>query len=211
MTCFFYSFGLIFLSTISYLIRDWTKLTLATSLPFALFFFYWFYFPESPRWLIAKNRFSEAAAILRRLAEVNGKEFPPGLTQQLKHKIYHENARKEELREKKKKIGLLSLFATPNMRLKTFLITLNWTTSQTVYVGLCYYGPALGNNEYLSFMLSSLVEIPSYIACWVVLDRWGRRWPLCICMMCCGVCCLITAFLTRGNIDISICMSNITF
>lgn len=72
---------------------------------------------------------------------------------------------------------------TPNMRLKTLLITLNWFANETVYLGLSYYGPSLGNNQYLSFFLSSLVEIPSYLCCWFVMDRWGRRWPMCLLMI----------------------------
>lgn len=74
-------------------------------------------------------------------------------------------------------------FRTPNMRLKTILITLNWFANETVYLGLSYYGPSLGSNQYLSFFLSSVVEIPSYIICWLIMDRWGRRWPLCLLMM----------------------------
>lgn len=85
------------------------------------------------------------------------------------------------------------------MRLKTTLITLNWFANETVYVGLSYYGPALGNNEYLSFLLSSGVEIPTYLACWIVMDSWGRRWPICLCMMISGGCCLATAFLPSGR------------
>lgn len=72
-----------------------------------------------------------------------------------------------------------------------------------VYVGLSYYGPALGDNEYLSFLLSSLVEIPSYLACWVVMDWWGRRWPLSICMMLSGISCIVTVLLPEGQFSFS--------
>ena len=67
-----------------------------------------------------------------------------------------------------------------------------------VYVGLSYYGPALGNEEHLSFFFSSLAEIPSYMACWVVMDRWGRRWPLCLCMVVAGISCITTVLLSPG-------------
>lgn len=70
-----------------------------------------------------------------------------------------------------------------------------------VYVGLSYYGPALGSEEHLSFLFSSLAEIPSYMACWVVMDRWGRRWPLCLCMVVAGVSCIATVLLSPGNSD----------
>ncbi|OXU30139.1 hypothetical protein TSAR_016138 [Trichomalopsis sarcophagae] len=69
-----------------------------------------------------------------------------------------------------------------------------------VYVGLSYYGPALGNEEHLSFFFSSLAEIPSYLACWFVMDRLGRRWPLCFCMVIAGASCIATVLLPSGKI-----------
>lgn len=90
---------------------------------------------------------------------------------------------------------------TPNMRLKTLLITLNWFANETVYLGLSYYGPSLGKNECLSFFLSSLVEIPSYILCWLVMDRWGRRWPLCLLMIFGGFSCVVTVLLPEDAVD----------
>lgn len=81
------------------------------------------------------------------------------------------------------------------MRMKTFLITLNWFANETVYLGLSYYGPSLGNNPPLSFFLSSLVELPSYALCWYVMDRFGRRWPMCLLMILGGISCVITVLL----------------
>jgi len=70
--------------------------------------------------------------------------------------------------------------------------------NEMVYVGLSYYGPVLGPDQYMSFLLSSLVEIPSYLLCWIVMDRWGRRWPLCVCMILSGVSCIVTVLLSDG-------------
>jgi hypothetical protein len=81
------------------------------------------------------------------------------------------------------------------MRTKTFLITLSWFANETVYLGLSYYGPSLGTNPPLSFFLSSLVELPSYALCWYVMDRFGRRWPMCLLMILGGISCVITVLL----------------
>ncbi|XP_011629731.1 carcinine transporter isoform X3 [Pogonomyrmex barbatus] len=153
------------------------------------------FLPESPRWLLAKGRLSEANDILETLARVNGKELPVSFTQKLRQRMTMSRSKSEEERLRTGP-GVLSLFKTPNMCLKTCLITLNWFANNMVYVGLSYYGPALGNEEHLSFLFSSLAEIPSYIACWVVMDRWGRRWPLCLCMVVAGVSCVATVLLS---------------
>ncbi|KAL6263397.1 hypothetical protein P5V15_006188 [Pogonomyrmex californicus] len=199
MTCTFYTMGLCMLAGVTYLIRDWRTLAVTTSAPFLIYFFYWWFLPESPRWLLAKGRLSEANDILETLARVNGKELPVSFTQKLRQRMTMSRSKSEEERLRTGP-GVLSLFKTPNMCLKTCLITLNWFANNMVYVGLSYYGPALGNEEHLSFLFSSLAEIPSYIACWVVMDRWGRRWPLCLCMVVAGVSCVATVLLSPDAI-----------
>lgn len=191
------------LSGLTYLVRDWRHLSLATSVPFFLYFFYWFVLPESPRWLLSKGKFENASKILEKLAKVNGKEFPISFKQQLKQRMMLKRTRSEESLMRRGP-GVKALFKTPNMRLKTCLITLNWFANAMVYVGLSYYGPALGSNEYVSFFLSSAVEMPSSLMCWLIIDRWGRRWPICTCMVISGITCIATMLLPEGQLTIKL-------
>lgn len=107
LTCMFYTLGLMMLSGITYLIRDWVYLGVATSAPFFLYYFYWFFLPESPRWLLAKGRFEEASKILETLAKVNKKELPDSFKQQLKQKMMYKRTVSEEeaLKRNPGKIG----------------------------------------------------------------------------------------------------------
>lgn len=187
------------LSLIAYLIRDWVYLCLSTSLPFILYYFYWFFLPESPRWLLAKGKYKEALQILETLAKTNNKQLPAHYKEQLKEKAMHKRSNSEE-EALNRNPRCSDLCGTPNMRLKTTLITFNWFANEMVYVGLSYYGPSLGNNEYLSFFLSSAVEIPSYMICCLIMDRWGRRWPLCFCMVVSGWCCVATVLVSGRKI-----------
>lgn len=197
MTCVFYTIGLILLSGVTYLLRDWRSLALASSVPFTLYYLYWLVLPESPRWLLMRERLEEANNILKTIAKVNGKELPEEYTIKLRKRVL-------ELTEKhdtvKTTANVFALCHTPNMRLKTCLITLNWCASEMVYVGLSYYGPAIGDNQYVSFFLSSIVEIPSYFICWILMDRIGRRWPLCLSMIVSGIFCIVTVMLPSGKI-----------
>lgn len=194
----FYTLGLMILAGVTYFVRNWIHLALATSLPFLIYIIYWFFLPESPRWLLAKGRLEKASEILETLAKVNKKELPAGFKSRLKQKMMLQKSLSEEERLRKGP-SVFDLCKTPNMRLKTALITLNWFANEMVYVGLSYYGPALGSNQYLSFLLSSAVEIPSYILCWIIMDRWGRRWPMCLCMIISGICCIATVTVPSGK------------
>lgn len=196
MTCIFYTLGLILLSGVTYFLRDWRSLALATSVPFLFYYLYWFVLPESPRWLLMRERFEEANDILKTIARINGKQMPEEYTEKLQRQVL------EQKEIGKKEVKVASVFAlcrTPNMRLKTLLITLNWCASEMVYVGLSYYGPSIGSNQYMSFFLSSAVEIPSYLVCWVLMDRIGRRWPLCLSMVISGFFCIATVLLPNGT------------
>ncbi|XP_039278753.1 carcinine transporter [Nilaparvata lugens] len=98
MTCMFYTFGLIFLAAITYMERDWTQLSIVTSLPFVVYYIYW------------------------------------------------------------------------------------WSVS----ISFCFN------------------KIPSYLTCWVVMDRWGRRWPLSICMILSGISCVITVLLPPDAVTLTL-------
>lgn len=87
MTCTFYTFGLMLLAAITYLIRDWRDLTLVTSVPFLLYFLYILVMPESPRWLLAEDRLEEALKILETMARINRKPFPADFKDKLEHRL----------------------------------------------------------------------------------------------------------------------------
>ena len=72
--------------------------------------------------------------------------------------------------------------------------------NETVYVGLSYYGPSMGSDAYLSFFLSAVVEIPGYVLCLLLMDRWGRRLLLCVCMVISGFAAISTALAPAGTL-----------
>lgn len=94
--------------------------------------------------------------------------------------------------------GVRDLFRTPNLRKKTLIITFIWFTNTSVYVGLSYYAPVLGGNEFLTFFLAGAVELPTYLFLWPAMERLGRRWTLCLSMIIGGTACLATFLVQNG-------------
>lgn len=80
----------------AYLIRDFRYLYAAFTLLMTLFLFYFWYVPESPRWLMAKNLNNEAYKVFKRIAQSNKKsEDNLELLESIKeHKINTTNNRR---------------------------------------------------------------------------------------------------------------------
>ncbi|XP_034238416.1 organic cation transporter protein [Thrips palmi] len=67
----FFSFGYMLTALVAYLITDWRHLQIALTLPGLAFMCYWWFIPESARWLLTKNRNEEAIEILLKVAKEN--------------------------------------------------------------------------------------------------------------------------------------------
>ena len=56
---------------LAYLVRSWWKLQLAFASYSLLLSLYYFFVPESPRWLLENGKIREAKAVLLKIAQVN--------------------------------------------------------------------------------------------------------------------------------------------
>lgn len=75
----FFAIGEMYLTLVAWLIRDWMWINLACAIPCVFYLTYWWFVPESPRWLISKGKLEESKKILESIAKVNKKTIPPHL------------------------------------------------------------------------------------------------------------------------------------
>jgi len=119
-----WTLSLLVLDLLAYLIRDWRKLAITCGVPAIPVVIGWFITRESPRWLVLKGKLEEAEAVLKRIAEVNGKEMP-------KQPIHCEPE------ENKVRMGdLRDLFSSWKMAHKTLLSWYAWFVCGMVYYGV---------------------------------------------------------------------------
>lgn len=88
------------------------------------------------------------------------------------------------------KVSPLDVLRYPNIRKKFLILTFDWVALGVVYNSLSYNTPNLGVDDYLAFFIGGAVELPSYILAWKFMDRFGRRWVLCVFMCVGGLACL---------------------
>lgn len=184
----FFSVGYMLTAAFAYFIHDWRALQIALTLPGILFLSYWWFIPESSRWLISNNRPSEAIALIKKVAKSNRVTVPEDVLD----KLVEEDKAALEMDKNEPKPSLIDVFKHPNLRRKALLIFFDWFVNSGTYYGLSWNTNNLGGNPLLNFVISGAVEIPAYTFLLFTLNRWGRRTILCGCMIFAGVMLLST-------------------
>ncbi|XP_072368599.1 organic cation/carnitine transporter 2-like isoform X3 [Scyliorhinus torazame] len=169
-TCISFAIGYMALPLVAYFIRSWPMLLLFLSLPGLLYIPLWWFIPESPRWLLIKGRVQEAEAILRQIAMKNGVTPPEVLFNDLE--LEDMKARSKESH------SIIHLFKTPNIRAITSVNVLVWMILTAEYFGLSLNTPNLHGDDYLNCFFSAAVEVPAYVATWLFLQKFSRRFSL---------------------------------
>lgn len=194
---FFYSLGIILLSTLAYFISSWRHLYLLSA---ALFFLYCLlvlpFLSESPRWYLAHGRADDALAILKQIALKNGKTIPSTITLETEHTraedAYGERAKSQAnfTIEPWRKATMMDVFRVSTTRRRMVIMLFIWLSN-----GLCYYGvnldvPNLGGNISIGLILNAVGEMPAYVISAMMLQRYGRR-PVLVCaLLVSGMSCL---------------------
>lgn len=182
-----FTVGLVGLTGVAYAIPDWRWLQLAVSLPTFLFLLYYWFVPESPRWLLSQKRTTQAIRIMEQIAQKNGK-VPPA---DLKMLCVEEDA------SEKLSPSFADLFRTPNLRKHTLILMYLWFSCSVLYQGLIMHVGATGANLYLDFLYSSLVEFPAALIILVTIDRVGRIYPIAASYLVAGAACLLMIFIPQ--------------
>lgn len=185
----FYTLGYFMAAFLAYGIESWRWLQITMTVPALLFIPYYWVVPESSRWLITKGRTAEARVILETAAKANKKEVSEEMILQA---LEMSKASKDG-----GKGNYFDLFRYPNLRRKTLNLYFNWFVNSGVYYGLSLNTGNLGGNDYINFIISGAVELPAHAITIYLLDRVGRRLPLCSFLVLGGLALLSTMFIPK--------------
>ncbi|XP_078086931.1 organic cation/carnitine transporter 2-like isoform X1 [Mustelus asterias] len=165
-----YAIGYMLLPLVAYFIRSWWILLSILSLSGVLYFPLWWFIPESPRWLLIKGRVQEAEAILRHIAKKNHITPPEVLFNDIE--LQDMKAKSEQSH------SIIHLFKTDNIRAITIINFLVWMILTAEYFSLSLNTPNLHGDDYLNCFFAGAIEVPAYVAAWLFLQRFSRRFSL---------------------------------
>merc|ERR1711988_411130 len=180
MTQFPFAIGVCILPLVAYFIRDWNHLQLAISVPCLVLASYYWFIPESPRWLIQARKFNEAKDVLVQAAKENGNKIPEDaefldMIKSLDEKRESEETSTEATTFSEKFAAAFHeiklLFATPQMRKRTITIFITWLVIAMVYYGLSFNSKNIGGDIYISMFINGLAE---GIACLVIIPALAK-------------------------------------
>ncbi|XP_059608654.1 organic cation transporter protein-like [Phlebotomus argentipes] len=165
---------------------------------------YFWLIPESVRWLLTMGRQDEASKIIRKAAKRNNV-----LLSEETIAILHGNVPGKVnpvAKKKKKSYPIASIFSSSALLIRLAICSFCWITNTFVYYGLVINSASFGDDIHTSFILGCLIEIPSFIVSYLVLDRIGRRWTLCSSFLVSGIACLSVIFIGADHTTLRLVM-----
>ncbi|KAF5752980.1 hypothetical protein HS088_TW01G00898 [Tripterygium wilfordii] len=198
----FFTLGYLSLPGIAYLTKgsSWKSLYLATSIPtFCYCLVLLFFVSESPRWLLTQGRHEEAIVVLKTIS--SSTKSNPALLSQL-------SKLDKPLEGETSKPNHWSMIKK--------LFKKKWALQRMVgllvpgfCIGLGYFGMALGvgnldMNLYLSVTLNALLEIPSCVMTFLMIEKWSRKGSLITLCVLGGIFGIMTPFARIGGIVIGL-------
>ncbi|XP_040906739.1 solute carrier family 22 member 6 [Toxotes jaculatrix] len=203
ITGYCYTVGQLILAVIAYFIRDWRWLTLAVSLPFYVFFLFSWWFHESSRWLVLRNKSDQAIKNLRSVAKFNGRREEG---EKIDIKMLQESMKKE-MSCSQGSYSVLDLFRTPTMRTMTVCLSAVWLSTSFAYYGLAMDLQKFGVDIYLIQVIFGAVDIPAKVVVTVSMSFIGRRPSQCGALIVAGVTILINLLVPYDKQTIRTCLA----
>lgn len=146
-----------------------------------------FVLPESPRWLLSVGRTQEAKVILEKAAKFNKRENIADLDKLLV--LHRPDVRTEEP-------NVLMIFKGYLLK-RTFCLFIIWFSMTIAYYGLLLnIGKFNLGNLHVTSIILAVVEVPAIALSIPILFKAGRRIPIFITMVVCGLACVASELFT---------------
>ncbi|KAM4718371.1 LOW QUALITY PROTEIN: solute carrier family 22 member 13-like [Anableps anableps] len=189
----FFPLGLMILSGIAFLIRNWRVLQMVLFSPLILVLgiFYWI-LPESARWLITQGRKEDAIKEVRRAAKVNKREVPEELLEKL------------DAKGANKKGTMLDIFRLSYLRKRAVIMSTVWFATSLMYYGLSLNVGNFGLDIYLTQFIFGVVEIPARVGILPFLQHFGRKICQAVVLLFGGAACLGILVIPNGKITLAL-------
>ncbi|GFR98008.1 organic cation transporter protein [Elysia marginata] len=175
-------FGLcdLYMALMAYVLRDWQYMLLSIAWPAVLAVALCWFMPESPRWLISKNKVEQAEREVQRIAKMNGRSVPHGITQHLKKP------------DEKRKLTVLQLFAERRLIVRWTILYINWIVICMSTYGLVFYISNMSGNIFMNFAIGGLLDTTVAVCNSFIVNKLSRKYFYFGCSVFSACACILT-------------------
>lgn len=194
---YFYAIGVAILGLIAWSYDNWVVLQLIISIPPMILFVYFWIVPESVRWLLSKNRNTEALKIIKKAAKCNGvvlSEATIKMFNNEENRVINDDLNNNDSNKKEILEALIKMVTSKKMLIRLIILLYNFAINALVYFGLSLNSVSLSGNKYFNFILVSIVEIPGYYIGYLIIEKFGRVVGFMASMILCGVTCILCGY-----------------
>lgn len=207
-----YTIGEVLLGFIAMYTLNFRLLVRVVYCPMLLVLIYFWFIPESVRWLWVNGRNQEAVDIVVKAAEANkikltdetlGLIYSCGGSQS-KTTADTSNDQSDQTKQIQNKNTASSgemrkVFRSRILLLRIANCFLVWITCAFVYYGLSLNAVSLAGNKFMNFMLVCTAEIPGYLVTNLITGKIGRKWTLSLSLFVCGLSCIGSQYIPVEN------------
>ncbi|XP_063534941.1 organic cation transporter protein-like [Cydia strobilella] len=199
-----FTLGHILLAAFGYYLRDYTHFQLAISIANVYLLLYICLLPETPRWLMAKNKTDEAVILLTCVAKINN--MP---TEDIKDKV--EMYELEHRTNLPRRGSTIDLFRTPNLRKNILVMSFAWFTCSYCFYGIAQYISQLTEDIFVNVALSGFFCLISCFIAIPMMRYMKRRTIVVISNAISGISLLLLAGIPQGIISVVLACIGVLF
>ncbi|CAF0913418.1 unnamed protein product [Didymodactylos carnosus] len=202
-----YTLGEIIVACLAWIVKDWLLLKWSITIYAALISLPYFYFmPESPRWLYDKQRWPQLQQLLRRIAKANGRKDEMWLSSCPTANIPKERSTSNTVSIAQAKSctqELYLLFTNRGAVKRLFVCCLISFITLLLFFKIGYGLGTLKINPYISVIVGAVVEALGYFTGGYLIKKIGRKATLIIFLSITAICILTTIHINnRWNVFI---------
>lgn len=195
----FFAIGHIILVAAAYFLRDWKNLLLFMICFILPFLTYFKLVPESPRWLISKNRTEESLKILNQIAKENERDVDKE-----KWKIFCS----QEDENSDHKTETFSKMIKHKFFMVVFIFTvLLWSAINIIFYGIGLKTNDLGIDPYSSFLIAGILELIACLSTFFIINRLGRKQIFIFSSLIIAGCCFLIVLIKNVEVNVVLAMS----
>lgn len=169
--------GQLGLVAIAYLIRDWRHLQTAVSLTALPIIVVWWFLPESPRWLLTKDRMADVEKELRRAAAFNR------ISDHDISAAISSIEKKNECGAAKHTANITDLLRGRKLRTRTLVLWFTFFSHRLLYFHLSFASALFGGDVFVNYAIVQSMELPAKLFSMVAVRFFRRRATLIACFV----------------------------